>query len=67
MTTDTHTPVIVTPEMEHEFRQDVIRMVEHAAGPEIIRAVREARAAFHPVFDAMTAQERANWIMGMEG
>ena len=50
--------------MSREESDAVIAAVECAAGPERIRVAREAHNAFHPVWEAMTDEERARWVMG---
>ena len=35
-----------------------------AAGPEVIAAIARARAEFHPVWEAMSDEERVRWIIG---
>lgn len=51
--------------MNREICREIIEMVEGAVGPEIIRIVRETHAAFHPIWEAMTDEERCNWVMGI--
>jgi hypothetical protein len=47
-----------------EIAREVREMVERAAGPEIIRAVREAHRETEEMVSHMTSEEFARWIMG---
>lgn len=49
--------------MPIEFCEAVNAMVRHAAGEEICRAIDEDRAIFVPIWEAMTDEERACWVV----
>jgi hypothetical protein len=52
--------------MPEEIAREIREIVERAAGPEIVRAVREAHREVEEMWSHMTSEEIANWILGIE-
>lgn len=52
--------------MDEVIAREIREMIEHAAGAEIVSAIREADRRTHEIIERMSNEEFANWIMGVE-
>jgi len=50
--------------MPEEVAREIREIVERAAGPEIVRAVREAHREVEEIWSHMSSEEIARWILG---
>lgn len=52
--------------MPEEIVAAMREAVEHAAGPEVVSAIRENHRRVHAMIEHMSEEEFANWIIGEE-